>query len=137
MKDILVPIAAVLITAIASYLVARVSRRTAKESQGVQALSESVDAFRELLIETRKTHDDRIADMQRQIDRHERTTTQQRTDLDAIAEQKNELATRVTRMERALDAARRYISTLLATLTAHSITPPDPPADYLHQEAGS
>lgn len=107
------------ITVAGSYLVAKVGRKTAKESTGVTALSESIDGFKALLDETRKTHDRQIKAL--------------RTDLDAIAQQKDALAGRVARMERALDAARRYVGTLLRLLQDNSIVAPEPPDDYMHE----
>jgi chromosome segregation ATPase len=105
-----------LITALSVYAVARVSRRTGRESQGVQALAESVDGFRELLVETRKEHDRRLAELQAQIDQGQ-------------ADQAT-LTARVKHLELALAAARRYIDSLLTALRRAGVDPPDPPADY-------
>lgn len=125
--NIVTGLATAIITGLSVYLVARVGRKTAKESQGVTALSESVHGFKALLEETRKTHDQQIAALRSQM-------AQQRTDLDAIANEKNKLADRMGRMERALDAARRYVGTLLRLLQDNSITAPEPPDDYMHHE---
>lgn len=112
----LATIGAALITGLSVYAVGKVGRKTGKESQGVQALSESVDGFRDLLIETRKEHDRKLADLQQQID--------------GLARDKDSLATRVKHLELALAAARQYINALLAALRGAGIDPPDPPADY-------
>lgn len=112
----LATLAAAIVTALSTWAVARVGRRTSRESQGVQALAESVDGYRELLEDTRASHAAKLTDLQSQID--------------GLARDKDHLAGRVKHLETALAAARRYIDALLATLRLHDITPPDPPADY-------
>ena len=107
-----------LITALSVYAVARVGRKTGRETQGVQALAESVDGFRELLVETRKEHDRRLVELQTQIDQGQ-------------ADQAT-LTARVKHLELALAAARRYIDSLLTALRSAGVDPPDPPADYTH-----
>ncbi|HET8588900.1 MAG TPA: hypothetical protein VFM01_04655 [Nakamurella sp.] len=109
-------VGAAIITALSVYAVARVGRKTGQESQGVQALSESVDGFRDLLIETRKEHERRLTDLQQQIT--------------GLARDKDSLAARVNHLELALAAARQYINALLSALRGAGIDPPDPPDNY-------
>jgi chromosome segregation ATPase len=111
-------VGAALITALSVYAVGKIGRKTSSESQGVQALAESVDGFRELLIETRKEHERKLADLQEQLDQG--------------AEKQSTLTARVQHLELALAAARRYIDSLLGVLRRADIDPPDPPSDYTH-----
>lgn len=116
----------------ASYLVARTGRKTAKESQGVQALAESVNGFKALLDETRKTHSERIEALQSQLNNQEQEHQKTAKELHAVAVEKDELKRRMFVLERALAAARRYIETLLNILQTNNIQVPNPPADYTH-----
>lgn len=78
-----------------------------------------------------------IATLRASDDRNRREITQLRvqnaehTDqIAALHAENTGQARQIGRLEKALAAARTYITQLIALLRAHNIEPPDPPADY-------
>lgn len=96
--------------------VGRMARRTGQDSndwERIQGLWRRVDA-----LETK------VKDLDQQ-------NGQQGQELQQIREENDRHTRKIANLERALDAARRYVQTLIAQVHALGGTPTDPPADYI------
>lgn len=120
---ILGTVIAAIITGAAMYLVAKVGRRTGKESgdwQRIEGLWGRVDKLEEEVVQLRAQNTTQATRM-----------TQQATRMTDLETQNDEHERKISGLERWKDAALRYIASLIKAITDLGGTPPDPPPDYI------
>lgn len=113
-----------IVTGVSVYLVAKVGRKTGRESQGVQALGEAVDGYRELLGDTRRDLQDQITALRKQ-------NGHQADQITHLTEQNDNHEEKIGRLEKLLAAAYRYIELFRDDYRRRDLSPPAPPADYI------
>jgi septal ring factor EnvC (AmiA/AmiB activator) len=118
------------VTAAITYAVAMLGRATSKESTETQRFAEQIDGYRGLLEETRRLHDDRLRALESDVAALTGQNGRQAGQITTLQEENTQHTRRINTLERALAAARQYVSDLLTLLRLHNIPLPDPPDDY-------
>ena len=119
-----------LITAAITYAVAKLGRATSQESTEVQRFAAQIEGYKGLLEETRRVHGERLRALESDVATLTGQNGRQAGQITTLQEENTQHTRRINTLERALAAARQYVSDLLTLLRLHNIPLPDPPDDY-------
>lgn len=121
---------AALVSAAGVIAVGLLGRTTAKDSQSEQTMADTINALKTLLDETRKHHEDRLSAVEKDVAHLTGQNGKQADQITNLQDENDRHTKRIGLLERALAAARQYVSDLIALLKVHNIDAPDPPGDY-------